>query len=397
MYKYVKSNGEDLVMKIVHICLSIFTDEMSYQENLLAKYHVKNGYEVAIITSTWKYESNGKIIETNKKDYVNQDGVHVVRLSIKGKNDINRKFRRFKGIYETLYNEKPDIIFMHNCQYVDVSVITKYIKKHNIGHVYVDNHADFSNSATNWLSVNVLHKLIWKYYAHMLEPYVIKFYGVLPARVDFLKDMYKLPKEKCELLIMGADDELLVNAKEHKDQTRKKYGIDIDDFLIVTGGKIDRWKTQTIFLEEAVSKISNSHVKLIIFGSIIEELQNSVMKFCNEQISYIGWLSEEETYDLIAAADLAVYPGRHSTLWEQTAGQAVPIIVKHWEGTHHIDIGGNAEFLYEDSSEEIQRKLEELIYNPDKYQAMKQVAESCAGQFRYGNIARESVKENNII
>lgn len=70
------------------------------------------------------------------------------------------------------------------------------------------------------------------------------------------------------------------------------------------------------------------------------------------------------------------------------------MLVKHWEGMQHIDVNGNARFLYEDSSEEIQRKLKEVIQNSDKYQKMKQRAEDCAEQFRYGNIARESIQRN---
>lgn len=54
-----------------------------------------------------------------------------------------------------------------------------------------------------------------------IEPYVKKFYGVLPARVDFLIDVYNLPKEKCELLVMGADDDLV--KKNEKPEIRKKF------------------------------------------------------------------------------------------------------------------------------------------------------------------------------
>ena len=43
----------------------------------------------------------------------------------------------------------------------------------------------------------------------MINPYVNKFYGVLPARVDFLINEYKLPKNKVELLVMGADDDCI--------------------------------------------------------------------------------------------------------------------------------------------------------------------------------------------
>jgi len=370
-----------------------YTDEMSYQENLLSKYHVKNGFEVTIITSTWKRESGGELVESEERDYINQDGVHIIRLPAKGKNEIDRRFRRFENVYDALCGEKPDILFLHNFQYVDTAVIAKYIRNYGVQQVYVDNHADFSNSATNWFSKNILHKIIWKHYAHLIKPYVTRFYGVLPARVDFLTKIYRLPEQKCSLLLMGADDELAVQARECREHTRERYRTGSNDFLIVTGGVINQWKKQTIFLEIAVKKLCFPNVKLVIFGSIDEKLRDSVMSFCDERITYVGWLSREETYRLIAAADLAVYPGRHSILWEQTAGQGIPMLVKHWPGTHHIDAGGNAEFLYENSSEEIQRRLEELLSDSEKYHGLKTMAEKYSGQFLYSVIARESIRQ----
>ena len=82
--------------KIVHICATTFTDGMAYQENLLTKYHVKSGHAVTVITSTWQYNTEGKLVENEKEDYVNQDNVHVRRLKLKGKNNITRKFRKFE-------------------------------------------------------------------------------------------------------------------------------------------------------------------------------------------------------------------------------------------------------------------------------------------------------------
>jgi hypothetical protein len=39
-------------MKIVHICLACFYVEgMGYQENLLPKYHVKQGHQVTVLTN----------------------------------------------------------------------------------------------------------------------------------------------------------------------------------------------------------------------------------------------------------------------------------------------------------------------------------------------------------
>ena len=116
-------------------------------------------------------------------------------------------------MYTAIESEKPDILFIHGVSFCDVKTVVRYIRSHSDVRVYVDNHSDFSNSGTNWLSRNVLHKIIWKHNAQMLLPYTEKFYGVLPARVDWLVDMYGLPKEKCELLVMGVDDELAEKAE----------------------------------------------------------------------------------------------------------------------------------------------------------------------------------------
>jgi 1,2-diacylglycerol 3-alpha-glucosyltransferase len=108
----------------------------------------------------------------------------------------------------------PDIIFTHGCQFLDIKHIARYAKLHPKVKVYVDNHSDFSNSARNFLSKNILHKIIWRYCANLIEPYTTKFYGVLPARVDFLKNIYKIPRDKVELLVMGADDEKVEEASK---------------------------------------------------------------------------------------------------------------------------------------------------------------------------------------
>ncbi|MDY4307608.1 hypothetical protein SNF32_10825 [Enterococcus mundtii] len=67
---------------------------------------------------------------------------------------------------------------------------------------------------------NILHKIIWKHQASKIEPFTTDFYGVLPARVDFLKNVYKLPEEKISLLIMGGDNDLI--KKVQSDQLNKK-------------------------------------------------------------------------------------------------------------------------------------------------------------------------------
>ena len=82
-----------------------------------------------------------------------------------------------------------------------------------------------------------------------------------------------------------------------------------------------------------------------------------------------------------------MFPGRHSVMWEQVTGQGIPMLVKDWPGTHHVDLGGNVRFLYNDSIEEIQEELERLVSNPNEYASMKSIAEKKGIHiFSYKNI-----------
>ena len=386
-------------MKITHISLSgPVTDGMSYQDNLLPKYHKLNGYDVSVITSQFVWNEQGKIVKDLRAVYDNEYGIKTIRIKNKFKTHIHSKFKLYRNLYQTIEKEKPDILFIHGVQFLDIFTIKKYLKRNPQVIAYVDNHADFSNSATNWVSKNILHGIVWKKCAQVIKPYVKKFYGVLPARVDFLIDIYKLPEEKVELLLMGAEDEKVLEVQESniKDKIREQYNIKPNDFLIVTGGKIDHAKKQTLLLMEAVKEINHDNLKLIVFGSIVEDLKEEVTALVDdEKIKYIGWIQSEQSYDYFGAADLVVFPGRHSVFWEQVAGQGIPMMVKHWLGTEHVDVGGNCEFLYKDSKEEIKEKLETIINHPNVYERMKNAAEEKGlKNFSYFNIAKQSIMSN---
>lgn len=380
-------------MRICHLCLNgPYNEGWNYQENVLPKYHVKQGYEVYQIVTPYMWEGTEQVISTDKR-YKSPMGVEVIRCNAKkgliGGTRLNR-YPEVKGLLEEI---KPEILFIHDVQCLDMMVVAKYLQNHPECTVYADNHSDFSNSATNWISKNLLHKILWRRMAQIIQPYVKTFYGVLPARVNFLVNMYKLPEKKCKLLVMGADDELVQAAAqpEVKKSIREKHNIADDDFLIITGGKIDLSKTQTILLMQAVKRIRNEKVKLIVFGSVVSELQEKIKELSDGiKIQYIGWVQADDSYPLFAAADLVVFPGRHSVFWEQVVGQGIPMIVKYWDGTTHVDCSGNVSFLYEDSEAEIQVAIERLL-DSEVYATVKNAAIEASDRFKYSSIARRSI------
>ena len=380
-------------MRILHLCLGCFyVDNHSYQENMLPKYHKRLGHEVYIIASTLSFDGDGNACNVAPGRYENEYGIPVRRLAYKHHlpTSLSKFFRLYEPYLDTVKEIRPDVIFIHGCQFLDIYRLLPYLRNNKVI-VYVDNHADFSNSATNFLSKNLLHKFLWRCCAHAIEPFTRTFYGVLPARVDFLKDIYHLPAKKVKLLVMGVDDEMVETLSGCRELFRERHGIK-DETVIITGGKIDESKTQVITFLKLMREQAIPSVKVLVFGSIIPSMKEEVLSLCDgDKIKYLGWLDHSHIYEALISSDLAVYPGRHSVLWEETVGIGLPMVVKRWDGTTHVDLGGNVLFLNDDSKETLGIAMSMALANIGK---MQEVAlEKGRVVFSYRNIAFRAIQD----
>lgn len=380
-------------MNIVYTILGgSYTDGFSYQENLMAKYHKMAGNDVTVITSSLVRDDSGNVVEyQGETESVDINGVKVIRLPFSRPKKISGFLRKYEGFKGALEKSKPDLLFIHGCQSCEMKVIADYLKSHPEVWVLADNHADYQNSARNFLSKNILHGLLWKHCAKTIEPYTEKFYGVLPARVDFLKKAYGIPAGKCEILVMGVDDDEAQKALAPgvRENRREEYGVSDDDFVIVTGGKIDSNKPQVISLMKAVNSLAGGKIKLIVFGSVTDELKRSFEKNLGDSVKYIGWRRSEDIYTDFAAADLVAFPGLHSVLWEQAVGMGKPCAFKRIKGFEHVDLGGNCVFFENDSEQEYIRVIK---YAQENIGTLKNEAEKKGMKtFSYKEIAKRAI------
>jgi 1,2-diacylglycerol 3-alpha-glucosyltransferase len=381
----------------MHICLSgTYNDNWNYQDNILTKYHRKMGNEVSIVASKWIWDNNGKMIKTIEEDnYRNENDVEIFRLNILGRDKQNRKFKRFQNLIRVINKWNADILFIHGPQFIDIHTIKNYLVHNTHIKVVVDNHADRMNSGKSFLSKYVLHKVIWKILIKRIEPYVIKFYGVLPSRVDFMREMYGVNNKKLDLLLLGADDELVEKTivKTNTSDIRKICGVEKEDFFIITGGKIDKNKTQILTLMDAINKIENKNIKLVVFGSISNFIENEFKNKLSKKVTFIGWLNPIDTYKFFYSADLVVFPGLHSVLWEQAVSLGKVCIFKYIPGFNHIDLGGNCLFFENDSLNEIINKVSIVSNDKSKFAEMQSMAKSKAMNFfSYAKISKKSIQ-----
>lgn len=380
-------------MRIVHLCISIpYNDYWGYQENLLPKYHRKQGHDVTVITTnTIQVEGGFETVPTGR--YLLDDGQQIIRLDYE--HGFSKKlsvFRKKFTILPLLRELKPDFIMVHGLANCTALQVKKYVKKYAPHcRVVADSHKDYDNQYPyrGWK-----RKLLFAYYRRlnrrMASCYETVF-GVTPGRVEYMQREFLIAPERSALLVMGADDEAI--AFDKKDKLRKelcsRYEIPENDFLIVTGGRIDEAKNIHLLMQ-AFAQADLENTTLLVFGNIHPTIEQTIQTLAKHpKIRYIGWVDSQKVYDIFLSAQLAFFPGSHSVLWEQACACGVPCVFKDDPGRRHVDLGGNCILLQDCSIESLQGVLQTLCTDRGAYESMLRAAqEKGIDCFSYDKIAQ---------
>ncbi|MFN4362638.1 glycosyltransferase family 4 protein [Chryseobacterium hispalense] len=374
----------------------------TYQENLLTKYYVELGHRVVVICST--YESvfdyqHDKYDKTKKESVIEYMGAKIIRLPYSI--NILNKIKKHNGIFEILQREKPDLIYAHDIHF-NIKEAVKYVKKNPSCKIIMDYHADFSNSANGWASLNILHKIIRKNFLYKYLKYIKRIYPIVPASAHFLNQVYKIPYKDMTLLPLGCDylKSIEVMKNTNKFAVRKKMGIDEADFVIMTGGKFDPLK-KTEILIQAVNKINDPDIHLIIFGKASDEnldYENKLKSMSeNSNIHFTGWLNNDSVMELMAVSDVAIYPSSQSVVWQQSIGMHLPLIIGNLGGQEPEYLNRHDNVIILDTEEITQENFEKHIINlkddPELLQKMKFGAQRVASEYLDYRIICETTLE----
>lgn len=390
------------------ICDAFF-ETLQYQENLLTKYYLKQGHEVVIIASTYanvfdyyaqKYDSKiAKSIEITGK-------LKIIKLPFKFR--ILNKLNKFskKSVMSILTQEKPDLIYIHDI-HLNILEATKYVRSNKNCKMIMDYHADYYNSGKNWLSINILHKIIRKYFLMQSFKYLSGIFPVVPSSTKFLNEVYGIPLSNMELLPLGADLDLaeLTIKRNPRILIREKLKIPDADIVIFTGGKLSKAK-QTHKLIEALRIISNLSYHVLIIGKAetnedyyYSSLRGKSVDMPN--VHFLGWLGGDEVYDYLNASDIAVFPASQSVLWQQALSMGLPLIVGDVTGnnTAYLNINGAVVLLKDEFStgEYIAKEIIRVTQTNDELNKYKLLARETADKLlNYDKIVARTMAVRNI-
>ena len=354
-------------MKIVHITEN-YIEGWGYQENLLPLYQKRAGNDVVVISDNdhLKYAQNPaltKKIISRGTDY-EQDGIKICKI----KTFFNTSSTSFLciGLYEILEREKPDMIFHHNLIPSTLLIAARYKKHHPNVKLYADNHVDWINESKNRLWHLFYYDFLMPLQLKRIEKYVDAFIGVSPLRCKYLSKVFKVPEEKVQFLPIGCDTYQAEQVKESKDELRAKFGLPVESFVIVSGGKLDRSKGTLTLIEACeILKVTINNLHLVLFGKIDEELKQIAKE--KEWITMEGWCDRKKTLSILKMADAACWPCLHTTLIEDSIASGIPLVVKMSDNVSHLAKEQAGVFLVKGNVDELIKAFLDVKNNATLY------------------------------
>lgn len=367
-------------MKILHICLANFyIDNYAYQENMLPRINHEDGHDVRILASTETFVDNAHLGYVEPSEYVTEYGVPIKRLPyVKVGNSFStHKFRAYPHLYGEIASFAPDVIFCHELQFWSVRDVIRYKKDHPAVKLYADTHAAYNNSGTNWLSLHVLHRGLYRYLTKKAFPYLEKYFYISDECRQFSHEIYDIPNEKMAFYPLGGT---LLSDEEYaavRAKRRAELGLVENDRLYIHSGKLDALK-RTDELLRAFSAVEDPHAVLAVIGSIPKEREAVLLPLmeADKRIRYLGWRTGEELQEYLCAADLYCQPGSQSVTMQNALCRYCPVMLyPHPAHTADYDRG---EVIWIKTQADMEMVFRSLAADPAQLKPLRENAKKIA-------------------
>lgn len=383
-------------MKIIHIAQR-YHEGFGYHENLLPRYQAALGHEVVLIASERRRGTlpGGEAAEPAAGEYM--DGpVRIVRLPVRG--EFKVRFVLFKGLESILERERPDYIYHHGVAYPSLLTAARYRRTHPSVFLAADNHADYANSARPIAWRLAYYRGFWTGLIGRYAGDIDLVFGVTPERCVFAEKEFGVPAAMIRFLPMGADveaaeapgagprgGEAAAWLARGRDGQRRRHGAPL---RLVTGGK---WRAGR-GLEALVEAVrgQGAGVELGIFGSLCDEATRRLVAGAGSNVSFLGWQDRAGTMALLGNADLAIWPGQHTTIIEDAIAVGTSLVLRLY-GTTSYMIRGNGLYLLDGTAAEIRRVLDLVEGDRGTMDAMRERAAAMRDLLSYRKVAAESL------
>lgn len=339
-----------------------FTPSMLYKENYIIKAAQDHGDEIFVFANQYTYVK-GKTELAVAQEKV--EGYTLKRFKYRsyGNKMVTSRVRRIDGLENEIVRLKPDLIFF-NCGQVYNIKNLKLIKQALPDvKIVIDFSTKYLNSARNWFSKNILHRLIYRSWLQEALPYVDKIFYISQESKEFAQEMYKIPDEIMEHNNLPGETIPVETKMAYKHEVFAKMGMTKDTIMFMYSGKIYPEK-KVDHLVRAFVRTKEPNFRLIIIGVYNDDASRLTIEpliASDKRIKFMNFVSGSELTKYVCAADLYIQPGSISQTCQTAVCCGTPLCFNDIP-THREIYNGNGFFV--DSEEDIYNVFETIGKNP---------------------------------
>lgn len=339
-----------------------FTPSMLYKENYIIKAAQDHGDEIFVFANQYTYVK-GKTELAVAQEKV--EGYTLKRFKYRsyGNKMVTSRVRRIDGLENEIVRLKPDLIFF-NCGQVYNIKNLKLIKQALPDvKIVIDFSTKYLNSARNWFSKNILHRLIYRSWLQEALPYVDKIFYISQESKEFAQEMYKIPDEIMEHNNLPGETIPVETKRAYKHEVFAKMGMTKDTIMFMYSGKIYPEK-KVDHLVRAFVRTKEPNFRLIIIGVYNDDASRLTIEpliASDKRIKFMNFVSGSELTKYVCAADLYIQPGSISQTCQTAVCCGTPLCFNDIP-THREIYNGNGFFV--DSEEDIYNVFETIGKNP---------------------------------
>lgn len=349
--------------------------------SIVKKYSIKDGFKLTVCSvyhpeavKAAKQYPDVRFFWTHTRNikYMFMHSIFLCVRMITGK-CVRPLQRHYNEIAELFKKEKFDLIIAEGGDTQAITEIAKgYRREQFANHIHI-HYLPPKNIAENYGHMIGVSEFVTKEYLNACK---------VPVKAHTLKNAIDTDKFNKKV------------AEEERKNIREKLGLDEQDFVILYVGRIMEIKG-VIELIEAVIRLKDKHIKLMIMGSAnsgkyaFSPYERKVKKLAeenSERIIFTGYVDNNEVYKYAAAADVQCLP----TLVEEAAplvvleamAEGLPLIVTKSGGvSEYIDDSTALIIEKENVSENLKRAICYMKENPEVRTRMSENAKIQSEQY----------------
>jgi glycosyltransferase involved in cell wall biosynthesis len=363
-------------MKILHV-IDYIQPALGYQEYFLAREHSRLGHEVLVAASDRHFPFG---------DYANTvEPVLGPRIVGKGIYDcdgfrIKRHAIRFEfgtktwliGLESTLKDFSPDLVICHGVPTFNAVRLAK--QKNALGYkLIIDDHTHLSEVRRGL--VGYLGYKLFPF--RFVRKHADRIIAIADECIKVMTQYYKVPRERIEMISLGADVDLLRHSDEKRKQFREAHGLSPEHIVVVYTGKLTSRKGPHQICEAAADLNPEcfSRLALLFVGNTEKEYEAtfdaSVVRLDpSVRVIRTDAVPNAELVSVYSASDIAVWPRQASMSMLEAMSCSLPIICCDY--LKERCKSDNGLLIEEDNIAQLTEALSRLVFAPEDRSSMGQ-------------------------